>query len=212
MKKYYIFIEAIQSGPFDIDELKSRNINENTPIWYTGLDKWTTAGKVEELKDILNKSTPPPFTQSQKITPPIPNVKSENTGPVKKKSKTGITIGIIAALLLILVVVMIRNNPDSIPGFKIEINTPKPILLSVRADDKNSTILKIKETVYARVQNQGGSGNVIVTFHISQDGNNYERTKSINLQSNEIQDIEETFDEVTRLGGQMTYSADAKAQ
>ena len=66
MKKFYLFNGSEQEGPFDLEALESKKISKDTPIWYEGLSEWTTAGKVEELKDIVF-STPPAFP---KVSPP----------------------------------------------------------------------------------------------------------------------------------------------
>ena len=71
MKKYFLYDGNEQKGPFDLDELKAKNISSETPIWYDGIPDWTTANKVEELKEILKQSTPPPFEKKQNIPPPI---------------------------------------------------------------------------------------------------------------------------------------------
>jgi hypothetical protein len=60
MKKYYIHDGQTQQGPFDIDELKGKNISPDTHIWFDTLKEWTTAGQVEELKSLF-ASSPPPF-------------------------------------------------------------------------------------------------------------------------------------------------------
>ena len=65
MKKYFLNDGYQQTGPFNIEELKSKNLNSDTPIWFEGLDEWTTIGKVDELKKIIIV-TPPPI---QKFTP-----------------------------------------------------------------------------------------------------------------------------------------------
>lgn len=90
MKKYFIHNGVHQLGPFDIEALRSENITWQTPVWHEGLDEWTTAEKIDELKSIFN-SIPPPFTTA--TPPPIlkPFVNQQQTfyEPEKKKSKTG---------------------------------------------------------------------------------------------------------------------------
>lgn len=66
MKKYFLHDGSQQAGPFDIEELKTKNLNQNTPVWFEGLNEWTRIGEVDELKEII--TTPPPF--STKMTPP----------------------------------------------------------------------------------------------------------------------------------------------
>ena len=63
MKKYFIQKGETQEGPFDIDELKTKQILPDTPIWFDPLKEWKTAGEIEELK-CLFVFTPPPFVKS----------------------------------------------------------------------------------------------------------------------------------------------------
>ena len=213
MKKYFLHNGTEQQGPFDIEDLKTKNINKDTSIWYEGLDNWTTADKIDELKELLKTTTPPPFGEPKKTPPPIqkPTPKTETSTQPKKKSRTGLWVTlIVVAALLIGGGIMVVNNPNAIPCVQIEINTPKPIVVSSRADGSKSGLFKARTTVWATVQNQGGDGNVLVTFHVYQNGNDYDRSKQIYLQANESQDLEMTFDEVKMLEGEVTYHVDAE--
>ncbi|MEQ1676737.1 MAG: DUF4339 domain-containing protein [Chitinophagaceae bacterium] len=67
MKKYFLNDGTGQQGPFSIEELKEKGIAASTPIWYDGLEKWTTAGELPELDSIL-VHTPPPF---EAVKPPV---------------------------------------------------------------------------------------------------------------------------------------------
>ena len=60
--KQYFFADSTgaQQGPFSLEQLKGKNISPGTLIWYSPLPKWTTAGEVAALKDIIN--TPPPIS------------------------------------------------------------------------------------------------------------------------------------------------------
>jgi len=57
-RKYYIALDRKYFGPFTISELQEKSINPNSLIWYEGLEQWTTASKITELKDFFI-STPP---------------------------------------------------------------------------------------------------------------------------------------------------------
>ena len=214
MKKYFLHNGAEQQGAFDIEDLKTKNINKDTPIWYEGLDNWTTADKIDDLKELLKTTTAPPFGEPKKTPPPIqkPTPKTETTAQQpKKKSRTGLWVTlIIVAVLLIGGGLMVINNPNAIPGVKLEINTPKPVVVTSRADGSKSGLLKARTTVWATVQNQGGDGNIVVTFHVYQNGNDYDRSKQIYLLANESQDLEVTFDEVKMLEGEITFHVDAQ--
>jgi hypothetical protein len=114
--------------------------------------------------------------------------------------------------IAILGLIAFLNNPNSIPGVKIQINTPKPSIATSRADDVNASVFDFKETVYATISNQGGDGNVLVNFHLQQAGKTYSKTMPIYMRAGQNIDVKEVFDEVTRLGGKMVYSVDASAQ
>ena len=51
---FYIQNGIEQIGPLTFDELKLRNLDINTPIWFEGLNDWTTIGKIDDLKFICN--------------------------------------------------------------------------------------------------------------------------------------------------------------
>ena len=65
MKKYFFKDGSTQLGPFSFEELKNKNITADTPVWYEGLDQWTTAGNVEELKELFTLKPPPPVIETK---------------------------------------------------------------------------------------------------------------------------------------------------
>jgi hypothetical protein len=67
MKTYYIHNGKENSGPFVLEELKSKKITKTTLVWYEGMDEWKYAGDIDELKSILIV-VPPPL----KNIPPLP--------------------------------------------------------------------------------------------------------------------------------------------
>lgn len=62
VKQYYVGINGEAKGPYDIAEIKAsianRSIDENTLIWYRGIN-WTKAGELAELADVFNNCPPP---------------------------------------------------------------------------------------------------------------------------------------------------------
>lgn len=202
--KYYIHEGTVQKGPYDLYELKGLAIRRDTPVWYEGLDKWTTAGEVEELKSLF--AAPPVFNSSN---PPALNNPKSRSG---NKSKKRVIIVAAIVLVLTLLLVMILNNPNAVPGVRVELNTPKPTVVTSRADGDKSGLFNARTTVYATVQNQGGAGNVYVTFYITQGKKKWDKGKSVFLSANESTNIEMTFEEVTHFGGDITYRVEARAQ
>ncbi|MBC8488919.1 MAG: DUF4339 domain-containing protein [Bacteroidetes bacterium] len=107
MKKYYLHNGTEQEGPFDIEDLKTKNLTKNTQVWYEGLSDWITADKIEELKDLFKLTSPPPFNEKKKKTPPPlqkskPEQTNSSTKP-KKKSKVGKIIIIIVIVLAVII-------------------------------------------------------------------------------------------------------------
>lgn len=59
MKRYYLHNGTDKEGPFEKEELRAKVIKPNTPVWTEGMNDWTEASKVDDLRDLF--STPPPF-------------------------------------------------------------------------------------------------------------------------------------------------------
>jgi hypothetical protein len=194
VKKFYLHTGTEQQGPFNLEELKSKGILSNTPIWYEGLGNWTTAGNVDELNEILKTSAPPYFNP-----------------PPEKKNNTEryVWIGIVVVIITVAAII-ITNLSNVIPG----VNGPPPIPVIVKSsgDEHNSTFFKRRYTVHATVQNQGGGGFIVVTFHAIQDSNDYKRTQSLYFRANASKDLDQIIDDVSRLDGPVTYKVDAVAQ
>ncbi len=60
MKKYFLHTGKTQSGPFTLDELKQQGLRGTTMVWFDGIENWTEAQKIDELKSFV-VATPPPF-------------------------------------------------------------------------------------------------------------------------------------------------------
>lgn len=102
MKKYYLHNGKEQEGPFSVDDLKSKQINRDTPIWYEGISEWTTAEKIDELKELI-KTTPPPINKqtAQKETQ-----QPEKPVKPKKKRKIGKIIAIIITIIIVIFLII----------------------------------------------------------------------------------------------------------
>lgn len=59
MGKYYLHNGIKEEGPFNIEELRKKNLNKDTEVWYEGLSDWTTVGEVKELRELFNVIPPP---------------------------------------------------------------------------------------------------------------------------------------------------------
>ncbi|KDN55592.1 GYF domain-containing protein [Flavobacterium seoulense] len=82
MKKYYLHNGVESSGPFDLAELQMKQITATTPVWFSGMPDWKTAGEIDELQSIL-KVIPPPFKSEvpKSIPEPQQEEKIEEENP-----------------------------------------------------------------------------------------------------------------------------------
>lgn len=115
MKKFYLHNGTEQQGPFDLEDLKAKNITKETSIWFEGLPDWTTADRIEELKELFNKTTPPPFTPKT-IPPPIQKATASQQSGSKKKNTLGIilkSIGVIGAIIIIAMIIINKMDNGS---------------------------------------------------------------------------------------------------
>ena len=77
MAEYYLQKNKKKQGPFDLDQLKQKDISPATLVWCQGQLDWMPAGKIAELLGIIN--TPPPlenkkaFWQWDKTSEPSSN-------------------------------------------------------------------------------------------------------------------------------------------
>jgi len=150
-----------------------------------------------------------PQEEPKKVYEPKPSY----TAPMQEQRSSSKSIWwIVGVAIVIIAAIIVYNNPNSIPGVKIQINTPKPIIATQRADNADASVFNYKATVYATISNQGGEGNVLVTFHMTQGGRTTNKTLPIYMQAGQNMDVKQIFDEVTRLGGEMKYSVDAVAR
>lgn len=56
MKKYYIVEKGKRLGPFNLEELRTKNITADTLIWFNGQQDWEKAKNISELGIILKTS------------------------------------------------------------------------------------------------------------------------------------------------------------
>ena len=54
MIHYFLKDGITEIGPLTIEQLKCRSVNKNTPVWFAGLEEWTTVENVYELKELFN--------------------------------------------------------------------------------------------------------------------------------------------------------------
>lgn len=113
--EFFIILNDQQHGPYTIDQLREMGIDANTPVWHKGLDDWTMAADIDELRDMLVYSTNEEEILDQPA-PPQWNGRQHNVAnramqetpiaakPKKRHTGLWVTLGVIAALAIILTI------------------------------------------------------------------------------------------------------------
>ena len=92
MKKYFYSDGKEKHGPLSLDELKQEDISKQTLIWFEGLDDWTPAGELDEMRLILELQPPPILTEEkEELSEPVEKEEetTENTGNQNRTTKKG---------------------------------------------------------------------------------------------------------------------------
>jgi len=172
MKKYFLHDGFQQAGPFDIEELKSKNLNRDTPIWFEGLNEWTTIGNVEELKNIIT-AIPPPF--ETKMISPLPVQKPATQQKVafdkpKQSSSTGRKLLIFAGIIVLVLIAVFVYNQMEHQQYQNDrqntINTQEDTKTAIRNNITSYVTAERNEYTYSEL---GGISNLKITVTNSTD-------------------------------------------
>jgi hypothetical protein len=105
MNSYFIHNGSESSGPFNLLELKAKEIVKTTPVWCEGMQDWKHAADVAELQSLLGV-VPPPIKILQPIFKEDLEVQKELEQAESKSKIIGIdkTLFFILCALLFLVI------------------------------------------------------------------------------------------------------------
>lgn len=122
MKKYYLHNGTESSGPFDIEELKAKNITKASPVWFEGMLHWKTAGEIPELNQLFVVNPPPfPLFETPKQATKI-DAKKENR-KILGLSQNVFFIGF--ALILILIGITVLKNIEENRSRELKLKNQK---------------------------------------------------------------------------------------
>jgi len=94
---------------------------------------------------------------------------------------------------------------------KVDINPPRPRVVSVDAEDKIKR-LDYKININGTVLNEGGRGKVLVTCYLYFGKKTYKRTSDIYMNSNQLKKMHFTFNEVSIWKGVSEYRYEMKVK
>lgn len=115
MRKYFLHDGNQELGPFDFEQIKSKNIKKDTQIWYDGLENWVTADKLEELQSLII-ATPP---QLPKTPPRIESssqmISSSDHPAISSKRKSKFWLLMILSLVVIGIIIfwLMQQNKEN---------------------------------------------------------------------------------------------------
>ena len=120
--EYYIKINEEKRGPYSLNELAERKLDETSLVMPTDGVEWVPANQIEELRTLFEskdstdnpvKTEDIPFVEARPIIQAAPQETAQQAQPApKKKSHTGCLIGILLTLVA-LVAVMIVTCPKT---------------------------------------------------------------------------------------------------
>ena len=120
--EYYIKINEEKRGPYSLNELAERKLDETSLVMPTDGVEWVPANQIEELRILFEskdstdnpvKTEDIPFVEARPIIQAAPQEAAQQAQPApKKKSHTGCLIGILLTLVA-LVAVMIVTCPKT---------------------------------------------------------------------------------------------------
>ena len=120
--EYYIKINEEKRGPYSLNELAERKLDETSLVMPTDGVEWVPANQIEELRTLFEskastdnpvKTEDIPFVEARPIIQAAPQEAAQQAQPApKKKSHTGCLIGILLTLV-VLVAVMVVTCPKT---------------------------------------------------------------------------------------------------
>jgi hypothetical protein len=137
MNAYFIHTGSEQTGPYTLEELKSKGISKDSLIWREELTDWIKAGELPEL-NVLFIPVPPPFVKKELTTESTEKAAFPPTQMRKEKKYRSVLL----PLLIILVAAGIYFYLNSGKNKNSDVNKEKIVAVA------NDTLIK-KDTVKA---------------------------------------------------------------
>jgi hypothetical protein len=122
MKKYYLHNGTESSGPFDIEELKAKNITKASPVWFEGMLHWKTAGEIPELNQLFVVNPPAfPLFETRQPTPKVATKK-------EARKILGLSINVfftVCAAVVVLIGIIVLNTIEENRSRELRIKNHK---------------------------------------------------------------------------------------
>ena len=139
---YFIIIDGNQEGPFTLEQLIDKKINEETLVWRKDLDNWKKASDIAEIKNLIAYNPPPFYETSQIVPPPFESLESSDDIFTNSYEKNKVIIDgkiikiVITSIIFSFFTILIANHFSKKWYFLIDKNDYRYISwLSAKGDD-----------------------------------------------------------------------------
>ena len=113
--EYFIIKDRSQQGPYTREQLAEAGLTSGTLVWREGMEHWTPAWQMEELKDILagrsaaRTAPPPPPPHDEEAAAPDDDRKETGTEPTgnhgdKRRRRAAVRLAVAAAVFFALLI------------------------------------------------------------------------------------------------------------
>lgn len=153
MKQYYLYNGQDYEGPFNKEELKSKKITNNTPIWSEDMVNWKKAGEIKELGNSI--TTIPPLLKN---TPP----------KFEKHKSTFLKYLMICTVIIILMTIVGYTITDNYQTNSAEVEANNDEIINREIRNQITDRLQIGTNQYT-IDSWGGISNLDVTVNNDTD-------------------------------------------
>lgn len=138
MEYFIIDNNGKQAGPYSLDQLAQLAITPETLVWAQGMQDWTPAWKIDELKTTLEAAeairASKPQQEEQAVPPATPQQQQQ---PEKKKSSKNLWKIILALLVIILLIFAFTNPGAEAHKAKVRTEVGKAVDQATATSDNN---------------------------------------------------------------------------
>ena len=129
--EYFIIVNGQQAGPFSLEQLIQKGITPETLVWTQGMEDWTPAWQVEELKGNI-----PPTYQDPKQQDQQQDFQQQGEQQPKKNNKL-IWKLLLGAIVFILLIFAFTNPSEEAHKETVSIEVSEAIEKATATTDNN---------------------------------------------------------------------------
>ena len=137
MEYFIIDNNGKQAGPYSLDQLAQLAITPETLVWAQGMQDWTPAWKIDELKTTLEAAEAIRASKPQQEEQAVPPATPQQEQPAKKKSNKNLWKIILALIVIILLIFAFTNPGAEAHKDKVRTEVGKAVDKATATSDNN---------------------------------------------------------------------------